>query len=397
MPGMDVFGAEERHEVNQVLDTTCLFRYNHEHLRNNHWKAMEFEAEVKAFTGAKFAHAVSSGSTAVATAMAAAGLGFGDEIIVPPFTYIATIEGVLLGGGLPVFAEVDDNLCLTAQSIEQALSPKTKAVMLVHMCGASANMDEILAVCQKHHLVLLEDAGQALGAFYKNKSVGLFGVAGAYSFDFFKIATCGEGGVCVTNNEDVYNIFHQFSDHGHSHIGNNRGMESHPIIGTNYRISELHAAVGLAQMRKIHEVRSANRHNKAFLKNQIQNALPDIGFRPMPDAEGDSATFLNFFLPNQALALKAVQHLAEAGIGVNYWFTNMYHFINQWDHLKNLKSPFKMAIHHLGAPQDYQNLQLPQSQHSIGRLISLGIKANWKQDELEQISNKMIDALRKSI
>lgn len=117
----------------------------------------------------------------------------------------------------------------------------------------------------------------------------------------------------------------------------------------------------------------------------------------MPDAEGDSATFLNFFLPNQALALKAVQHLVEAGIGVNYWFTNMYHFINQWDHLKNLKSPFKMAIHHLGAPQDYQNLQLPQSQHSIGRLISLGIKANWKQDELEQISNKMIDALRKSI
>ncbi len=393
MPGMDVFGAEERREVNEVLETGCLFRYNHEHIRQGRWKALELENEVKAFTGAAYAHAVSSGSTAVASIMAAAGLGFGDEIIVPPFTYIATIEGVLLGGGLPIFAEVDDNLCLTAESIEKALTPRTKGVMLVHMCGASADMDAILAVCKKHDLTLLEDAGQALGAFYKGTSVGLFGAAGAYSLDFFKIVTAGEGGLCVTNNEGIYDRMQQFSDHGHDHIGSNRGMEQHPIMGTNYRLSELHAAVGLAQMRKIRDIREAKRKNKAFIKEQLA-AIPEISFRPMPDAEGDSGTFLNFFLPNQALAQAAAKRMGEKGVGVNYWYTNMYHFINQWDHLKDLKSPFKLAIHHLGAPQDYHHLELPQSQHSIGRLISLGIKVTWSEDEMLQLSNTLKAAIQ---
>ncbi len=395
MPGMDLFGAEERREVNEVLETGCLFRYNHDALRQGRWKAREFEAEVRRFTGAPYAHAVSSGSTAVAAAMAAAGLGFGDEVVVPPFTYIATVEGVLLGGGLPVFAEVDDNLCLTAESIEKVLSPKTKAVMLVHMCGAAADMDSILALCARRNLVLVEDAGQALGAFYKGRSVGLFGRAGAYSFDFFKIATAAEGGVCVTNHEEVYHVLHQFSDHGHDHIGDNRGMEQHPILGTNFRISELHAAVGLAQMRRIEDVRNRNRAAKTQLKSRLQSECPGLGFRPMPDAEGDSATFLNFFLPDAGAAARAASELAGKGVGVNYWYTNMYHFINQWDHLKNLRSPFKMAIHHLGAPQDYNALELPQSQHSIGRLISLGIRAHWSEAQIEELGQTLVDVLKK--
>lgn len=394
MPGMDLYGAEERQEVNEVLETGCLFRYNHEHIRDGKWKAKELEEEVRNFTGAKYAHAVSSGSTAVAAVMAASGLGFGDEVIVPPFTYIATIEGVLLGGGLPIFAEVDDNLCLTAEGIEKALTPNTKGVMLVHMCGAAADMDSILAVCEKHNLTLIEDAGQALGAFYKGKSVGLFGKGGAYSFDFFKIVTAGEGGLCVTDSEEVYNHIQQFSDHGHDHIGDNRGMEQHPILGTNFRLSELHAAVGLAQMRKIEKIRNSKKANKAFIKSQL-SAISEVSFRPMPDAEGDSGTFLNFFLPTQELAEKVASELGKAGIGVNYWYTNMYHFINQWDHLKNLKSPFKMAIHHLGAPQDYNNLDLPQSQHSVGRLISLGIKVTWTQEEMEKLSEGMVEVIER--
>jgi 8-amino-3,8-dideoxy-alpha-D-manno-octulosonate transaminase len=390
---MDLFGDEERKEVNEVLETGCLFRYNHEHIRQDRWKSRDLETEVRNFTGAKYAHAVSSGSTAVASIMAAAGLGFGDEIIVPPFTYIATIEGVLLGGGLPVFAEVDENLCLTAEGIEKALTPRTKGVMLVHMCGAAADMDAIMEVCRKHDLSLLEDAGQALGAFYKGKSVGLFGAAGAYSFDFFKIVTAGEGGLAVTNDEGIYDRMQQFSDHGHDHIGDNRGMEQHPILGTNYRLSELHAAVGLAQMRKIHKIRDAKRKNKAFIKSKLSE-ISELKFRPMPDPDGDSGTFLNFFMPTQEMAEELSKKLAAVGLGVNYWYTNMYHFINQWDHLKNLKSPFKMAIHHLGAPQDYNNLELPQSQDAIGRLLSLGIKVTWTEEEMEAMSAKMQEVIR---
>ncbi len=393
MPGTDLFGAEEKKEVLDVLDTGCLFRYNHEHLRQEMWKAREMEEEVKQFTGAYYAHAVSSGSTAVASVMAAAGLGFGDEIIVPPFTYIATIEGVLLGGGLPVFAEIDETLCLSAEGIEKAITPKTKGVMLVHMCGAAADMDGIMEVCRKHNLTLIEDAGQALGAFYKGTSVGLFGKAGGFSFDFFKITTAGEGGVCITNDKEIYDIITQFSDHGHDHIGDNRGMEQHPILGTNFRISELHAAVGLAQMRKINTIREAKRSHKVYLKQRLSE-VAGITFRHLPDEEGDSGTFLNFFLPDQATAEKAAKALGEAGVGAAYWYTNMYHFINQWDHLKELRSPFKMAIHHLGAPQDYKNLELPKSQEVVGRLISIGMKVTWTEEEREALANRMTAVLK---
>ncbi len=394
MPGMELFGDEERKEVNDVLNTTCLFRYNHDDLRQGMWKARELEAEVCKFTGANYAHAVSSGSTAVAAALAAAGIGHGDEVIVPPFTYIATIEAVLFAGGLPVFAEIDETLCLSAEGIRSATSEKTKAVLLVHMCGAAADMEGIMAVCNEKGLTLVEDAGQALGAFYKGKSVGLFGRTGAYSFDFFKITTAGEGGLFVTDDEEVYRKADNFSDHGHSHMGDNRGMETHPFLGFNYRISELHAAVGLAQMRKIETIRDNKRKNKAIIKNKLSQ-VEGVTFRHMPDPEGDSGTFLNYFLPSTEIAQLAVKKFAEAGIGgMNYWFTNMYHFINQWDHIKSLTSTAPLAIHHLGAPQDYQNLELPKSQEVVGRLISLGVRATWTDEEAEEFGNRICKVLQ---
>ena len=122
MPGTELFGNEERKEVNDVLDTGILFRYGHDAQRNGHWKAKEFEEEVKKLTGAKYAHAMSSGTTAIATALAASGIGAGDEVIVPPFTFIATIEAVLFIGAIPIFAEVDETLCLSAEGIMASIS-----------------------------------------------------------------------------------------------------------------------------------------------------------------------------------------------------------------------------------------------------------------------------------
>lgn len=385
MPGTEFFGEEERKEVNEVLDSTCLFRYNHDELREGHWKAKELEAEVAKFTGANYAHAVSSGSAAVACALAASGIGHGDEVIVPPFTFLATIEAVLYAGALPVFAEIDETLCLSAEGIADVITDKTKAVLLVHMCGAAADMDGITKLCNDKGIKLVEDAGQALGAFYKGKSVGLFGTAGAFSFDFFKITTAGEGGLFITNDKDTYTKADTFSDHGHSHIGDNRGMEQHPYLGFNFRISELHAAVGLAQARRLGKIIELNKKNKKYLKDQLR-MVDGVTFRHMDDESGDSATFLNFFMPTAQLAQKVVARLAEEGIGgANYWYTNMYHFINQWDHLKELRSAAPLAIHALGAPQDYSKLELPKSQDVVGRLISFGIRATWSQEELEKL------------
>lgn len=389
MPGTELYGEQERKEVNEVMETGIFFRYNHDAQRNGIWKAREFEAEVKKISNAGFAHAVSSGSTAVITALAAAGIGTGDEVIVPPFTYVATIEAVLFVGAKPVFAEIDETLCLSAEGIKKAITPKTKAICLVHMCGGMANMDAIMPIVKEHSLTLVEDAGQAFGASFNGTAVGLFGKAGCYSFDFFKIATAGEGGVLVTNEEQVYKLADSYSDHGHDHIGNNRGMEEHPIVGFNYRISEIHAAIGKVQTQRVPGIIKQNNRIKKLLIEQLSKNEA-ISFATLCDPAGDSATFLNLLLPDTVAAKAVVDQLNKAGVGgFNYWFTNMYHFINQWHHVKGLKTASTLPVEVLGTPQDYQNLQLPKSQEVVGRLISFGIRCTWTDEEVNSLAKSI--------
>lgn len=396
MAGTELFGEEERKEVNDVMETGILFRYGHDAQRNGHWKANEFEAEVAQFTGAKHAHGVSSGTAAITCALAAAGIGYGDEVICTPFTFMATNEAVMFLGALPIFAEVDESLCLSPEGIEAAITPNTKAVCLVHMCGAAGKLDEIKAVCEKHNLILVEDAGQALGAFYKGKHVGLHGVAGAFSFDFFKLATCGEGGIMITNDEETYKKADTYSDHGHTHIGDNRGMEQHPFLGLNYRLGELNAAIGLAQMRKVPKMIETQRRNKAIMKNALKT-IPELTFRHLSDEEGDSCTFLNFFLPTKKGAANAAAELGASGIGAAYWYTNMYHFINQWDHVHNLSTISKIPVNVLPKVQDYGNLDLPKSQDVVGRLISVGVSSAKGTDEIEEMASKMVAIIKKHV
>jgi len=397
MPGTELFGAEERKEIEDVLSTGILFRFNHDAQRNNIWKAKDFEAEAKKITGAKYALAVSNGSAAILAALAASGIGTGDEVICPPFTYIASVEAVLMLGALPVFAEIDETLCLSAEGIKKVITPKTKAVCLVHMCGGNANMDEIMAVVKEHNLILVEDAGQAFAASYKGTATGLFGSAGAYSFDFFKIATAGEGGIFVTNDEAIYKLADSYCDHGHDHVGNNRGMENHPVIGFNYRISELHAAVGAAQTRKVPAIREANLKNKAILQKELSN-VEGISFSKLGDDSGDSGTFLNILMPDTETAKRTIDEFNKAGVGgFNYWYTNMYHFINQWEHIKGLKTASKLPIQLLGAPQDYNNLELPKTQAVVGRLISFGIRCTWTEEELKTLAAKISECATKAM
>ncbi|HLX90325.1 MAG TPA: DegT/DnrJ/EryC1/StrS family aminotransferase [Puia sp.] len=397
MAGTELFGAEERREVQDVLETGMLFRYNHDVQRKGIWKAREFEEEIKKITGAKYAHAVCNGSAAIATALAASGIGAGDEVIVSPFTFIASIEAVLFVGAIPVFAEIDETLCLSAEGIEKAITKNTKAVCLVHMCGGMADMDPIMRVINDYNLILVEDAGQAFSASYKGTATGLFGTAGSYSFDFFKIATAGEGGIVVTNDEQVYRLIDTYSDHGHSHVGAKRGMEPHPILGFNYRISELHAAVGLAQSRKVPQIRETNRRHKKQLM-EILSAIDGITFARTADPDGDSATFLNILLPDKESAKRTVEQFNETGVtGFDYWYTNMYHFINQWDHLKNLQTASKLAVEVLAPRQDYQNIYLPKAQDIVGRLISFSVRCTWSGDDVTMLGDQIAACVKSSV
>jgi 8-amino-3,8-dideoxy-alpha-D-manno-octulosonate transaminase len=393
MPGTELFGAEEKKEVMDVLETGILFRYNHDKERKGHWKAKSFENELAKYHGVRYAHVTSSGTTADNLALACCGIGVGDEVIVPPFTFIAPVEAVLQAGAIPVFAEIDETLCLYPAGIEAAITPRTKAVLLVHMCGSMAQVDKIAEVCKKHNLILIEDTAQALGASFKNQLLGTFGKVAVYSFDFFKIVTAGEGGAIITDDPHLYEIAAQHADHGHSHIGNNRGAEPHPVFGTNFRLSEIHAAIGLAQFRKLPYILEHQRRNKSKLE-QTLSKFPQISFRKIPDKKGDSATFLDFFLKDELTARKVLKVFDRFGIGYAYWFDNNYHYLKNWDHIKKMKSAAPLAISLFKPPQNYASLSLPQSDKIMSRLISIQIRITWTEEEIKGLSEKIENALQ---
>ena len=167
MPGYEFFGDEERKEVNDVLETGILMRYGFDGPRKGIWKAKELEAAICRKFGSKYAQLVSSGTTALTTAMSALGIGYGDEIILPSFTFVASFEAVLSVGAVPVFVDVDDTLTLDPAAVRNAITSKTKCIMPVHMCGSMADPDALQSICKEHNLILLEDACQSIGGTYK--------------------------------------------------------------------------------------------------------------------------------------------------------------------------------------------------------------------------------------
>ena len=397
MPGFEIFGDEERQQVNDVLETGVLFRYGFDGARKGRWKAKTFEEELAARLNVAHVHLCASGTAALSTALAACGIGAGDEVIVPPFTFVATIESVLMAGAVPVFAEIDDTLCLSPEGLEATITPATKAVVPVHMCGSMARIDEIQAICDRKGLILLEDACQSVGASFRGRALGSFGKAGCFSFDPVKTITCGEGGAIVTDDRDVYTAADAYADHGHDHIGSDRGAEDHLIIGANHRISELNAAVGLAQLRKLDGILATQRRNKAAIKAAMQ-AVDGIAFRRLPDPEGDSATFLTFLMPDLQLARQAVKALAEAGVdGCFHWFDNNWHYIRKWDHFHALRASARLAVQALPNCPDYGAVSLPASDAIMARAISMQIKLGWSEEDVRRRGDATVKVLREVV
>ena len=395
MPGFEIFGNEEKKEVEDVLETGVLFRYGFDQARVGHWKAKTFEKEFAERLGAEYCHLCSSGTAALSIALASCGVGAGDEVIIPPFTFVATIEAVLNAGAVPVFAEIDETLCLDPEGIEPAITSRTKAVLPVHMCGSMARIDAIKRVCDERGLILIEDACQAVGATFKGKALGTFGHMGCFSFDPVKTITCGEGGAIITNDRELYTTADAYADHGHDHIGNDRGLEEHAILGANLRISELNAAVGLAQLRKLDFILEKQCSHKKAIKDALSR-ISEVSFREIPDKNGDSATFLSFFLPDESRAKEVVKDLGVAGVDACfYWYDNNWHYIRQWDHIKTLRSAAKLPVKLLEYCPDYSNLELPKSDAIMSRTISMLIKLSWTEEEISSRIEKMVGVLTK--
>jgi 8-amino-3,8-dideoxy-alpha-D-manno-octulosonate transaminase len=396
MPGYEFWGDEERKEVSDVLETGILMRYGFDGARKGQWKALELEQAICNTFGSKYAQLTSSGTAALTTAMAALNIGAGDEVIMPTFTFVASFEAVISVGAIPVLVDVDETLTLNPEAVEAAITPRTRCIMPVHMCGSMADMDALKTICEAHDLILLEDACQSIGGTYKGKKLGTIGHAGTFSFDFVKTITCGEGGVVMTNSEEVYTKCDGYTDHGHDHKGADRGADLHPFIGYNFRISELHAAVGLAQIRKLDTFLSMQRKNQAALKH-ILSQVREISFRKVPDPAGDSCSFLSWFLPTAELTNAVVEEMRSQGIlaGSFYWFKNNWHYITKWDHLKNAVTLNGQSKEVTDALKDYANKVFEPSDAVMSRCVSTAISLLWTPEQIQDKGEKMVAAIKK--
>ncbi|WP_088341038.1 DegT/DnrJ/EryC1/StrS family aminotransferase [Robiginitalea sediminis] len=382
MPGFEKFGDAERQSVSEVLDNGVLMRYGFGPMRNGHWKAREMEQALAARMQVPHAHLVSSGTAALTVALASAGVGAADEVILPTFTFVASFEAVLALGAVPVLCDIDDTLTLCPGAVEAAIGPRTRAIMPVHMCGSMANLDALKALVEQYGLVLVEDACQAIGGTYRGKPLGSLGDVGCFSFDYVKTITCGEGGGIITHSQAIYEKAQAYSDHGHDHIGQDRGAEGHPHLGYNYRISELHAAVGLAQLRRLDDFLGIQESHYTQFRNALEG-ISGLEFRRVPEGGVENYSFLNVFLPDATKARKAHAALAEAGIdGVFYWYDNNWHYHRKWDHLKELKSLGALPEAAREGIQSRKHMSFEQSDHWMSRTLSILVKLSWEAGEV---------------
>lgn len=398
MAGAELIGQEEIKEVMDVLTTGVLMRYGFDKERKGIFKVRQLEEEFAKYCGVKYALGVTSGSSALKVALTAMDVGPGDEVLVPAFTFLATYEAVLEVGAIPVMCDIDDTLNFDPNEIEKKKTRYTKAVIPVHMCGASAKIDRIMKIARKNNLLVLEDNAQGCGASFKGKKLGGFGDMGIFSFDYYKTLTTGEGGMVITNSRKLYLRSEWYSDHGHDHNPKvSRALEGRTILGFNYRMNELQGAVGLAQLRKLDYIVAEQKKNKQMIKDALAQ-VPGVGFRTLPDPEGDSATFLAFNMPEEKAALKFQKLLSEGGLDTTCYKGNKWHYVPNWEHFlafstaNSKKYPFKDKANK--GKVKYSRKSIPFAEDILSRTLVMGISMKMSQERLDTITRAIENAAK---
>jgi len=398
-PGGLRIGMEEEAAVLDVLRGKRLFRYYGPNPGPS--KVAELESHFAGVVGTEYALAVTSGSAALVCGLAAMGVGYGDEVIVPAYTWIATAEAVVGVGAVPVVAEVDQSLTLDPLDFERRITRHTRAVIPVHMRGAPCKMDEINRIAQKHGLSVLEDVAQAAGGSYDGRRLGSIGSMGAFSFQFNKIITAGEGGMLVTSSERLYHRAAMV----HDVVGGQRNnIAAEEIIpGLNFRMSELQGAVLLVQLQRLEGLLRDMRHNKALLKGALEDIARQKGvaFRVVHDAQGDTAISLIFYAPKASLANHAAAALNAEGVPafVLYRPDDIdYHVYVHWQPVVNHRawSENGNPWRHHQAEINYGPDSCPRTLDLLARAVHVDISPDLTGENLEELAealHKVIDQL----
>lgn len=373
-------GIEEIEAVKKVIESKQLFKVNNGELQ----ETQNAEKELAEKLGAKHALVMTSGHAAIASALVALGIGPGDQVIIPAYTYIATAIAVLEAGAIPVIAEIDETFTIDPDDIEKKITKYTKAIIPVHIKGFPSDMEKICAIAKKHGIAVVEDSCQGDGASFKGKRLGTWGDAGAYSFNFFKIISMGEGGALVTDRRDVFEnalIYHDSS--ACAYFGNQmQDFTAQPFCGSEYRTNEISAAILREQLKRLDGIIADLRRNKKYL---MDNLAPFCNFIKSNDIEGDLGTTIG-------ILFNTVDEAEKFGekFGVLPTIHTKKHVYSDWKPilekrgaLNPLMDPFKMEANK-GIVPDYTPDMCPKALDLLSRVVYVEVNPDWTKEDMDK-------------
>ena len=386
MPGYELIGSEELAQLKDIFDSGgVLFRQGFDNIRKNCFKVKAFEDEFSKKFLVKHSLAVSSGTAALRVALASLDIKEGDEIITQSFTFVATVEAIIESKATPVCANIDKTLNIDPEDLIKCITPKTKAVIVVHMLGTPARLQEISKICKKYNLYLIEDTAWGCGGTLNNKLLGTWGDIGTYSFDFAKTITTGEGGMLTFNDSKKYKKASAWHDHGHENNPNYpRWEDTRSSSGFNFRMTEMQGAIGIAQLKKLSFILDQQRKNKM----QIWHNIKDFEFiekRHEPLGSEDTADALIFFVKDNLHAKNCRQELLKLGISTKILpEAYTWHFAGVWSHMPELMKAHKGRL----------SESLKKSHQILTRAVSIPINVFMDKNIPEKIRSALKSSLK---
>ncbi|HPS54289.1 MAG TPA: DegT/DnrJ/EryC1/StrS family aminotransferase [Sedimentisphaerales bacterium] len=366
-------------------------------------KVAAAEEAMKKLIGTKYCLAVNSCTSALVASYRALGIGAGDEVLVPAYTFFATSATVVASNAIPIIVDVDETLCMDPSAIKKAITKRTKAIAVVHMRGSAAQMDEIMDIANKKGISVIEDTAQAGGGSFKGQPLGSIGTMGCFSFDYYKVIVSGEGGFVTTNDKRLYTRAQNWHDCAACWRPDRfavEGKDEDLFCGENYRMSETEGAVALAQINKAGKMLAGYRKAKKHIKGAIEN-FPGLTFRRQTDADGDTAICLVMFMPkaeNTAEILKAMQAEGVPAGGIYDSKIRDWHVYNYWQHILEKKSVAKDGLPWSAVPENelpkYTKDMCPRTLELLSRAIMVDINYNYSESNCADIANAINKVLR---
>lgn len=359
-PGAFLIGDEERSEVAEVMESGYLSRYGRENDPRFKRKVVTLEREFARKFGVKHAVAVNGGTGAIMAALVAVGVGPEVEVLVPGYTFVASISAILAVGGIPVLCEIDESLTMDPEDLEQRISGRTRVIMPVHMLGNPSDMDRIMAVAQKHGLIVCEDCCQGLGARYKGRYVGSIGHIGTFSLNINKTITSGDGGMVTTDDQGYYERAFGFHDQGHRPLRLGVEIGKRALIGINLRMNELTGAFALGQLKKLDAILQILQEKKGRFKSAVAAAgLPGTSFRRINDSQ-ECATLLTVLFDEAAVAKAVAEQLGVQTVADSGWHV--------YNHMEQI-----LAVTDERGVRRYRRHMLPRTDSILARAINLSV------------------------